>query len=61
MMGIIRTFDKSIKEKHHGHFLHRRLKAIRITFILMILVLFSACFIYWQAAIEKFLLKNVFH
>lgn len=45
MMGVIRTFDKSIKEKTE-HFLHRRFRAIRITFIIMVLVLTSSFFLF---------------
>ena len=41
MIGIIRTFDKSIKE-HRGIFLHQRWRAIRLTLILIILILISS-------------------
>ncbi|MES2332946.1 MAG: YihY/virulence factor BrkB family protein [Bacteroidota bacterium] len=60
MMGVIRTFDKSIKEKT-GHFLHRRFRAIRITFILMILVLFSSLVLFISGEQIGSLLKNIFH
>lgn len=40
MMGVIRTFDKSIKD-NKGYFFHRRLRAIRLTFILLIVVIAS--------------------
>lgn len=59
MMGVIRTFDKSIKEKT-GHFLHRRFRAIRITFILMVLVLLSALFLFVGQTEITSLLKKVF-
>jgi membrane protein len=60
MIGIIRTFDKSIKERQ-GVFLHRRLKAIRLTFILMILVLIAALALFLGRQQLGFLLKSVFH
>ncbi len=60
MIGIIRTFDKSIKE-HTGVFLHRRLKAIRLTFILIILVLIAALALFLGREQMIYILKNVFH
>ncbi|MEO7530371.1 MAG: YihY/virulence factor BrkB family protein, partial [Sediminibacterium sp.] len=60
IMGVIRTFDKSIKEKT-GHFLHRRFRAIRITFILIILVLISALVLFIGKQEMVDLLKKVFH
>jgi membrane protein len=60
MMGIIRTFDKSIKEKT-GIFLHRRIRAIRLTFILMILVLIASFLLLLGREQMIFLLKKVFN
>jgi membrane protein len=60
MIGIIRTFDKSIKE-HSGVFLHRRLKAIRLTFILIILVLTAALALFLGRQQLIYVLKNVFN
>ncbi|MEO8174482.1 MAG: YihY/virulence factor BrkB family protein [Sediminibacterium sp.] len=60
MMGVIRTFDKSIKEKT-GHFLHRRFRAIRITFILMVLVLISSLLLFVSREQIESILRKVFH
>jgi membrane protein len=60
MMGIIRTFDKSIQENKHI-FLHKRWRAIRLTFILMVLILISALALFLGKQQIIFLLKNVFH
>jgi membrane protein len=60
MIGVIRTFDKSIKE-HQPRFLHRRLRAIRLTFILIILVLITALALFLGRQQMVFILKNVFN
>jgi membrane protein len=61
MMGVIRTFDKSIQEKKAIIF-HRRLRALRLTFILMVLVLVTSLALFFGSK-EKmdFLLIDVFH
>lgn len=61
MMGVIRTFDKSIQEKK-AIFFHRRLRALRLTFILMVLVLITSLALFFGSK-EKmdFLLIEVFH
>lgn len=60
MIGIIRTFDKSIQE-HKGIFLHKRWRAIRLTFILILLVLISALALFLGKQQLIYLLKNVFN
>lgn len=60
MIGIIRTFDKSIQE-HKAIFLHQRWRAIRLTFILIILVLISALALFLGKQQMIYLLKNVFN
>ena len=60
MIGIIRTFDKSIQENKHI-FLHKRWRAIRLTFILMILILISAVALFLGKQQMIFLLKNILH
>lgn len=60
MMGVIRTFDKSVQERK-AIFLHKRLRAIRLTFILMILVLISSVALFVGKDQMVFLMKNVFH
>lgn len=60
MIGVIRTFDKSIKE-HQPRFLHRRLRAIRLTFILIVLILITALALFLGRQQMVFILKNVFN
>ncbi len=59
MMGIIRTFDKSIHE-HKKMFFHQRWRAIRLTFILILLILFSTLLLLIGKTQLIFVLKNVF-
>ena len=58
MMGIIRTFDKSIQETK-GFIFHRRLRALRLTLILILLVIASALVLIGQEQLE-ILLKELF-
>jgi membrane protein len=58
MMGIIRTFDKSIQETKIFIF-HRRLRAMRLTLILILLVIASALVLIGQEQLE-ILLKELF-
>ena len=60
MMGIIRTFDKSIEE-NKGFFLHRRMRAIRLTIMLIILVIISTFLLLVGKTQLTFLLKQVFN
>lgn len=60
MMGVIRTFDKSIEEKK-GYFLHQRWRAIRLTLLLIILVVVSTFLLLLGKTQLLFILKNVFH
>ncbi len=59
MMGIIRAFDASV-QAHRKYFLHQRLRAIRLTFILIVLVIASIVLLigHEQMAI---ILKKLFH
>lgn len=59
MIGIIRTFDKSIQE-NKKIFLHQRWRAIRLTVILIVLVLISALALFIGKQQLVYLLKNVF-
>ena len=59
VMGIIRTFDKSVREKK-VFFLHRRWRAIVLTSILILLVIASTTFLIGHNQMET-LLKKVFH
>jgi membrane protein len=58
VMGIIRTFDKSIQEKK-VFFLHRRWRAILLTAILILLVIISTTFLIGHNQME-ILLKKLF-
>lgn len=59
MMGVIRTFDKSISDAK-TYFFHKRWRAIRLTIILILLVISSVLFLIGHDALEK-ILKNYFH
>lgn len=59
MMGIIRTFDKSIAEKKK-YFLHRRWRAIKLTAILLLLMLGSLLVLVGQEQLA-IILKGIFH
>ena len=59
MIGVIRTFDRSVLE-NKKYFLHKRLRAIKLTLILIVLLLLSATLLIGQ---DQFaiLLKSLFH
>ena len=58
MMGVIHTFDKSIQEKR-VFFLHKRWRAIVLTSILMVFVIFSSTLLIGHNQFE-ILLKKIF-
>lgn len=60
MIGIIRTFDKSIQE-NRAVFFHKRWRAIRLTFLLIVLVLISTLALLLGREQLIFILKNIFH
>lgn len=39
MMGIIRSFDRSLVDKHRSNFIDKRLRAIRLTTIVIVLII----------------------
>jgi len=59
MMGIIRTFDKSILHAK-THFIHKRWKAIQLTLLLIMLVICSVLFLIGHDALQK-ILRHYFH
>jgi membrane protein len=59
MMGIIRAFDKSISDKT-GWLFHKRWRAIRLTFILFLLLMASILILIGQEQLA-ILLKKLFH
>ncbi len=58
MLGIIRSFDKSIAEKK-AYFMHKRWRAIKLTFILFLLVIGSVLILVGQEQLA-ILLKKLF-
>ena len=54
MMGVIRTFDKSIQEQKK-FFLHKRWRAIRLTAILIFVVIASILFLFGQQQLKVLL------
>ena len=58
-LGIIRTFDKSISEKK-AFFLHQRIRSLRLTLVLFLLVFGSTLVLVGQEQASG-LLKSVFH
>ncbi|MBS1627264.1 MAG: YihY/virulence factor BrkB family protein [Bacteroidetes bacterium] len=58
-MGVIRTFDKSITE-NKKYFLHKRIRAIRLTIVLILLFLASGLALMGQHQLA-ILLKGLFH
>ncbi len=58
MMGVIRTFDKSIAERK-SFFLHKRWRAIKITLILIVLFLVSVLMLIGQEELSG-ILKGLF-
>ena len=59
MMGIIRTFEKSISDAK-VYFLHKRWRAIKLTFILILLVISCVLLLIGHDALE-IILKHYFH
>ncbi len=59
MLGVIRTFDKSVAEKKI-FFLHKRWRAIRLTTVLFLLFLASVLLLVGQEQLAR-LLKGIFH
>lgn len=58
MMGIIRTFDKSIAQKS-GWLFHKRWRAIQLTFLMLLLVIASVLILIGQEQLAV-LLKKIF-
>lgn len=59
MLGVIRTFDRSISEKKR-FFLHRRWRAIQLTVILILLFFISVFMLVGQEQLAV-ILKGLFH
>lgn len=57
MMGVIRTFDRSLVEKHKANFINKRLRALKLTIILMLLIIATALISAGQGALFPMLMK----
>ncbi|MBV9986301.1 MAG: YihY/virulence factor BrkB family protein [Chitinophagaceae bacterium] len=61
MMGVIRSFDRSIQEHKRKIFFHKRWRALRLTFILIILIVIATLALLLGREQLIYVLKNVFH
>jgi len=59
MMGIIRTFDRSLVEKHHSNFFHKRLRAIGLILILILIFIGTTLISFGQGQLFIFVLKKL--
>jgi membrane protein len=60
MIGIIRSFDRSIQEQTRKFFLHKRMRAIRLTLILIVLVIISTFLLLVGKEQMIYLMRHVF-
>ncbi|NCI46016.1 YihY/virulence factor BrkB family protein [Sediminibacterium soli] len=61
MMGVIRSFDKSIHEPKRRYFFQKRVRAIRLTFLLIVLVMISTFALLVGGEQLVFVLKKIFN
>lgn len=59
MMGIIRTFDRSLVEKHHSTFFHKRMRAIGLILILIVIFIGTTLISFGQGQLFIFVLKKL--
>ncbi|HVX51420.1 MAG TPA: YihY/virulence factor BrkB family protein [Chitinophagaceae bacterium] len=59
MMGIIRTFDRSIVEKHRSNFLFKRMRAVALILITIIIIIATALISAGQGELFIFILKSL--
>ncbi len=57
MMGIIRNFDRSLTSKRKDNFLKKRMRAIRLTVLLVILILATVLLTVGQGELFNYLLR----
>lgn len=57
MLGIIRTFDASLTIKRKRNFLHRRLRAIKLTLVLIFMIIVAILLVIGQGALFTTFLK----
>jgi len=58
MMGVIRTFDKSLHDKHKTNFFKKRWRAIRLTTIIVLLLLGVTLLLAGQGALLKWIIRH---
>jgi membrane protein len=61
MMGVIRSFDRSIQEQKRRIIFHKRWRALRLTFILIILIVIATLALLLGREQLIYVLKTVFH
>lgn len=59
MMGIIRTFDRSLVEKHHSNFFHKRVRAMGLIIILIVIFIGTSLISFGQGQLFIFVLKKL--
>ena len=59
MMGVMRTFDRSFFEERGKYFLYKRWIAIKLTFLLILLVFVSVLLLTTQGSIKRMLLEKM--
>ena len=57
MMGVIRTFDRSLQNTHKGGFFSKRLRAIRLTTIVIVLILGTSLISLGQGTLFRFVMN----
>lgn len=58
MMGVIRTFDKSNFDKSKTNFLKKRLRAVRLTIIILVLILGTLLILMGQGILLKWIMQE---
>lgn len=59
MMGVMRTFDRSFYEERKKYFLYKRWTAIKLTFLLILLVFVTILLLTTQGPIKRMLLDRM--
>jgi membrane protein len=59
MMGVIRSFDRSILVKHKSNFLQKRLRALQLTILLILLVIGTVLISMGQGVLFNFIMKSM--
>jgi membrane protein len=57
MMGVIRTFDRSLQNTHKNSFFGKRLRAIRLTTIVIVLILGTSLISLGQGTLFRFVMN----